>query len=184
MLQINLIRVPYKFPPQLYEVSGNFWRVCCFAFLSFLLSWLKKLIPFFLILRSCLFQRAWPTGASFNWSGGRFRWRRLSVSCRFPEGAHRQHCYIIKSDQWVKFPELLLFCYNIWKHCYTMLIIPIGFYISIYFYFLYFRFLIAPAQVPKISDSEGHSLTGLVGPYNEGDELTLTCLSRGGKSSF
>lgn len=43
---------------------------------------------------------------------------------------------------------------------------------------------LAPAQVPKITDSEGNSLTGLVGPYNEGDELSLTCLTRGGKSAF
>ena len=39
----------------------------------------------------------------------------------------------------------------------------------------------APPQVPKITDGDGNQLSGLVGPYNEGDELTLTCLTRGGK---
>ena len=35
--------------------------------------------------------------------------------------------------------------------------------------------------MPKITDQDGNYLTGLVGPYNEGDELTLTCLTKGGK---
>uniref|UniRef100_A0A6P6YES9 Synaptogenesis protein syg-2-like n=1 Tax=Dermatophagoides pteronyssinus TaxID=6956 RepID=A0A6P6YES9_DERPT len=41
--------------------------------------------------------------------------------------------------------------------------------------------VIIPPQVPKITDQDGNYLTGLVGPYNEGDELTLTCLTKGGK---
>lgn len=35
--------------------------------------------------------------------------------------------------------------------------------------------------MPKIRDLKGNYLTGLVGPYNEGDELILTCLTKGGK---
>ncbi|KAI2801357.1 hypothetical protein BLOT_010907, partial [Blomia tropicalis] len=41
--------------------------------------------------------------------------------------------------------------------------------------------VITPPQVPRITDSNGNQLSGLVGPYNEGDELTLTCLTKGGK---
>ncbi len=41
--------------------------------------------------------------------------------------------------------------------------------------------LVAPPQVPKILDVDGNPLSGVVGPYNEGDELTLRCLTKGGK---
>ena len=41
--------------------------------------------------------------------------------------------------------------------------------------------IIVPPQVPKITDQDGNYLSGLVGPYNEGDELALTCLTKGGK---
>nr|XP_046909544.1 uncharacterized protein LOC124491000 isoform X2 [Dermatophagoides farinae] len=41
--------------------------------------------------------------------------------------------------------------------------------------------VIVPPQVPKITDQDGNYLSGLVGPYNEGDELALTCLTKGGK---
>lgn len=48
------------------------------------------------------------------------------------------------------------------------------------------RALFSPAAVPPgdpvILDEDGKQLQGLVGPYNEGDPLTLTCQVEVGKS--
>lgn len=45
--------------------------------------------------------------------------------------------------------------------------------------------IIAVAVPPKsviIKDKEGNALNGLVGPYNEGDSVTLICDAYGGLS--
>ncbi|XP_022256221.1 hemicentin-1-like isoform X3 [Limulus polyphemus] len=41
--------------------------------------------------------------------------------------------------------------------------------------------IIVPPGEPVILDEQGQSLKGLVGPYNEGDSLTVMCQAKGGK---
>jgi hypothetical protein len=41
--------------------------------------------------------------------------------------------------------------------------------------------VILPAGEPLITDSEGNEMKGLIGPFNEGDALSLTCSSNGGQ---
>ncbi|KPM04585.1 hypothetical protein QR98_0030350, partial [Sarcoptes scabiei] len=44
--------------------------------------------------------------------------------------------------------------------------------------------VIIPPQKPKITDQDGNILNGLIGPYNEGDELIMTCSTKGGNKSI
>ena len=46
--------------------------------------------------------------------------------------------------------------------------------------------VIVPPEEPVITDLDGNELKGLVGPFNEGDELRLLCTTNGGecRSSF
>ncbi|XP_015791631.1 hemicentin-2-like isoform X2 [Tetranychus urticae] len=41
--------------------------------------------------------------------------------------------------------------------------------------------VIVPPEEPIITDVQGNELRGLIGPYNEGDELRLVCVTVGGK---
>ena len=41
--------------------------------------------------------------------------------------------------------------------------------------------VIVPPEEPVITDLDGNELKGLVGPFNEGDELRLLCTTNGGK---
>lgn len=41
--------------------------------------------------------------------------------------------------------------------------------------------VIVPPEEPLITDLDGNELKGLVGPFNEGDELRLICNTNGGK---
>lgn len=38
-----------------------------------------------------------------------------------------------------------------------------------------------PPEEPQITDLDANELKGLVGPFNEGDELKLICTTNGGK---
>lgn len=40
--------------------------------------------------------------------------------------------------------------------------------------------VIVPPEEPLVTDMDGNELKGLVGPYNEGDELKLLCTTNGG----
>ena len=48
------------------------------------------------------------------------------------------------------------------------------------FNFLFLSFLVPPEK-PQIIDTNGESLPSLIGPYTEGDHLTLICEVEGGK---
>ncbi|XP_074593430.1 uncharacterized protein LOC141849125 isoform X2 [Brevipalpus obovatus] len=41
--------------------------------------------------------------------------------------------------------------------------------------------VIVPPEEPMITDTQGNDLKGLIGPFNEGDELRLICVTVGGK---
>lgn len=43
---------------------------------------------------------------------------------------------------------------------------------------------LVPPEDTTITDVDGNELKGLIGPYNEGDELKLICTTEGGKSSL
>ena len=37
-----------------------------------------------------------------------------------------------------------------------------------------------PPEEPQIADTDGNELKGLIGPFNEGEELRLVCTTNGG----
>lgn len=37
-----------------------------------------------------------------------------------------------------------------------------------------------PPEEPQITDTDGNEMKGLIGPFNEGDELRLVCTTNGG----
>lgn len=45
----------------------------------------------------------------------------------------------------------------------------------------YYDGITVPPDDPVITDVDGNDMKGLVGPFNEGDELKLLCISNGGK---
>lgn len=42
-------------------------------------------------------------------------------------------------------------------------------------------FFTVPPQKPTIFDGQARELGGIAGPYNEGSQMTLTCIASGGK---
>lgn len=43
-----------------------------------------------------------------------------------------------------------------------------------------FILITVPPQTPAIFDGTARELTGIAGPYKEGDPMTLTCIASGG----
>ncbi len=43
---------------------------------------------------------------------------------------------------------------------------------------------LVPPEEPQIVDMDGNELKGLIGPYNEGDELKLICTTNGGNHYY
>lgn len=72
--------------------------------------------------------------------------------------------------------------------CFPNFLLTISFYHAkrLYFYCslqstMIITTVTVPPDDPVITDVDGNDMKGLVGPFNEGDELKLLCISNGGK---